>query len=248
MENHTQLATRTSRVFAFLIDHVIISFIIVIPFVFYMMNQDNSESGIVLTVFWIAMFFAFIFYSLKDVVKGVSIGKWIFGLGVRDEDNLKTIPPLTKLILRNLTIVIWPIEFVVLAARSNKQRLGDRLAKTAVVKVREVSAIKKIIAVLLTIILLAVIMFVSIAFMFKGTDSYQTAENYIEDSSQIIRETGGIEGFGFLPAGSIQITNGYGEAYFTIKVKGEEKDIYVDIYLTKKPRNEWDVQEIHYSD
>jgi hypothetical protein len=142
--------------------------------------------------------------------------------------------------------MIWMIEFLVLAFNKDKKRLGDQLAKTAVVKTREMSILKKIMVILSAIIIIFAIIFISIVFILKGSEAYITAENYIENNSAIIEETGGVEGFGFLPTGSMQISNGHGEAFFTVTVKGEENDIYVDIYLTKEPRNVWHVQDVHY--
>ncbi len=70
--------------------------------------------------------------------------------------------------------------------------------------------------------------------------------NYIESSEEIVDETGGIEGYGFLPSGSVQISNGEGEAVYSISIKGKNEDILVEVYLTKEPRQDWVVQEVYY--
>ena len=76
----------------------------------------------------------FFLYFLKDAIKGISIGKWIMGIMVRDAVNVDNIPSIGRLFLRNLLVIIWPIEFFILATNDEKKRLGDKIAKTTVVK------------------------------------------------------------------------------------------------------------------
>jgi uncharacterized RDD family membrane protein YckC len=240
-----KLASRKSRIFAFIIDHFVLTFITVFPLTFFMMNED-MEGGFLFALFGILMIIAFIIYSLKDSIKGTSIGKWVIGIGVRDEHNRGDVPSIPRLFLRNLLLVIWPIEFIVLVTNKDKQRLGDKLANTVVVKVREMGIWKKIVIVLLVIIISFVLLLSTIVLSMKNSEAYETAITYIESNENIVSETGGIEGYGFLPSGSVQISNGYGESVFTIEVKGKEKDIYVEVYLTKNPNQNWRVKEVYY--
>ena len=64
---------------------------------------------------------------LKDL-SGRSIGKRLLKLQVKVEE--KRNPKFFSLILRNITLVLWPIETVVLLTK--KKRLGDYLAGTNV--------------------------------------------------------------------------------------------------------------------
>ncbi|MGG3801563.1 RDD family protein [Metabacillus fastidiosus] len=242
----TNFASRKSRILAFLLDYLILTIIIVLPIIFFMMNERNMESVLSFSFFAVWLMIGFILYILKDSIKGASIGKWVIGIGIRDEENLERVPSILRLFLRNLLIIIWPIEFLILAANKDKQRLGDRLAHTVVVKVTEVSVWRKIFAIV-SLTLISILLFIStILFTIKNTDAYETAITYIEGSEEIIQEAGGIEGYGFIPSGSVQINNGYGESLFTINIKGKEKDVKVRIYLTKTPKSDWKVQEAHY--
>jgi uncharacterized RDD family membrane protein YckC len=247
MEKEIVIASRKSRIFAYIIDYAILNFIIVAPLIMILMKigeQENIELTFI--AFFVSLFLFLGLYSFKDAFRGQSIGKWFLGIGVRDEANLSEIPSVSKLFLRNLTHVLGFIEFLVLAVNKNKQRLGDKLAKTVVVKTKEMSVWKKIVVILSAIILSVAIMFVSIVVMFKSSEAYKVSEDYLLQDEVINRKAGGIEGFGLFPSGSIQTSNGYGEALLTIKVKGKEKDLYVDVYLTKEPRDEWYVQEAEY--
>ena len=58
------------------------------------------------------------------------------GIMVRDENNQNEIPSIGRLFLRNLFIIIWPVEDIVLATSDQKKRPGDNVAKTVVVKIQ----------------------------------------------------------------------------------------------------------------
>jgi uncharacterized RDD family membrane protein YckC len=73
-----------------------------------------------------------IMYLFKDIFKGKSIGKRILRLAVRDSFNDQVVPTNFKLLLRNVTIIIWPIE-AILVLFTNK-RIGDFISKTQVIK------------------------------------------------------------------------------------------------------------------
>ena len=115
------------RILAFLIDHLIICFTFVLLGMVEMFVKTDFE------LFWKIYYIfllAFMFiYFFKDVINGQSIGKRIMKIKVVDLNCNK--PSLFNLIIRNITILIWPVEaiFVLL----DKERLGDRLAKTKVV-------------------------------------------------------------------------------------------------------------------
>lgn len=67
---------------------------------------------------------------LKDIFKGASIGKRIFKLYVGNATQ--PIQPVKKykLILRNITVLIWPIEAFLLL--KNGKRIGDYITNTTV--------------------------------------------------------------------------------------------------------------------
>lgn len=116
------------RILAFLIDHIIICFSFVLLGMVEMFVQTDFE------LFWkiyyiILLAFMFI-YFFKDVISGQSIGKRILKIKVVDLDG--NTPKLFNLIIRNITILIWPIEAILVLL--DKPRLGDILAKTKVVE------------------------------------------------------------------------------------------------------------------
>ena len=78
-------------------------------------------------LFW-KMYYIFLLvfmfiYFFKDVINGQSIGKRIMKIKVVDLNGNKA--SLFNLIIRNITIFIWPVEALLVLL--NKERLGDRL-------------------------------------------------------------------------------------------------------------------------
>lgn len=82
--------------------------------------------------------------------------------------------------------------------------------------------------------------------MIKNNDAYRAAIAEIEQTQAIVDKTGGITGFGALPSGNIETSNGEGKATFTISVKGEVKDMSVKIHLSKRQGTDWTVHKLKY--
>lgn len=244
------LSSRKRRIAAFFIDHFVMTFlIVVIAFLSLGSNfmDENGTDKMFKTMLYV-MLAGFLLYFAKDSIKGISVGKWMMGIMIRDENNPNEIPSIGRLFLRNLFILIWPVEFIILATNDDKKRLGDKVAKTAVVK--NPNAPKKfprIIALVLIGILLFVFMFQFVGTAMKNSDAYKISIMEIEKQPEIIAETGGIKGYGTMPSGSINISNDHGQAQLQIKVLGNKKDITIFTYLEKEPKGEWQVIEMQKS-
>ena len=251
-EQNTELlflkSSRKRRIVAFIIDHFVMTFLMVAT-VFIALGpkfvDENNPNKLMITLLFVIPP-AFILYFAKDSYRGISLGKWIMGIMVRDENNQNTIPSFGRLFLRNLPIVIWPIEFIILATNDQKKRLGDKIAKTVVLKnPRKPTKLPRI----LTLFGLGMVFFGFIFFtsskVIKNSEAYNVSVKEIEQNKEIINETGGIIGYGMLPSGNVSVVNGYGEAQFEIKVLGNKKDLNVTVYLVKEREGQWKLVEIH---
>lgn len=129
--------TAGPRIGAMLIDHFVMSFVImflVLPFAmdgFAVGFTDEStttpfSSGLA----FYAMIFGMSLYFNKDMIQGKSIAKRASKLEVVDIKTGKVASSL-KCLVRNLTIVIWPIEVIVVLI-SPSRRIGDFIAGTSV--------------------------------------------------------------------------------------------------------------------
>lgn len=240
-------SSRKRRIAAFLIDHFIVSFL-AISIIFLIIGPDfidKNDFGLMKSSMIIVGIPFFIVYFCKDLMNGISLGRWIIGIMVRDENKSNEIPSKTRLIIRNLFLLIWPIELLVLAINDDKKRLGDKVVKTTVLY--NPNKAKKS----YRIVSLLVIGFVFFGFtiLFSGTalkssEAYKTAVQNIENNLEIRNEIGGIEGYGLFPTGNINVTNGIGKAGLQIKVIGKTKDLDITVFLAKEPKGEWTVIEL----
>lgn len=240
-------SSRKRRIVAFFIDHFILTFLMVSVFFIALgpdfMNEKNPSK--VMTTMLFSMIPGLILYFVKDSFKGSSVGKWIMGIMVRDENNQNETPSFGRLFSRNLFIVIWPIEFIVLAANDQKKRLGDRVAKTVVVKnPNKPTLLLRISALIGVGVMFFVFIYFIVGSTIKNSDAYKVAISEIEKNEQIITETGGIKGYGMMPTGNINISNGQGQAQLKIRVLGNTKDLNVSVYLEKESNGQWELFEI----
>lgn len=75
--------------------------------------------------------FGFALYLCKDCINGQSLAKRLLTLQVVDNETGLPASPI-KCFIRNITLVLWPIEAVV-ALSNTSRRLGDRIAGTKLV-------------------------------------------------------------------------------------------------------------------
>lgn len=139
MSQRSNIPSVAQRLISMFVDHVIMTFtialgccIISLPILLLSATKINSEIDILGGGFLaITAFFLFSLYFNKDILNGQSPAKKILRLQVVDRATNEAANPL-RCLLRNLTILIWPIEVIVILF-SPSQRLGDKIANTKVV-------------------------------------------------------------------------------------------------------------------
>ncbi len=247
LEQELNLASRKRRIAAFVIDHFVMTFLMV-SIIFLALGpnfMDENNLDKMATTMLAVMLPGFIFYFSKDSIRGISVGKWIMGIMVRDANAPTKVPSFSRLFVRNLYMIIWPVEFIVLASSDEKKRLGDKTAKTTVVKnPNKPTKLPRILALVGVGITFFIFILLFIGTAMKNSDAYKVAVNEIESNQEILAKTGGINGYGMIPTGSMNISNGHGKAQLEIKVLGNDKDINVSVYLTKEPNGEWKLIEM----
>jgi uncharacterized RDD family membrane protein YckC len=251
MEKIEQFLARSSRkrrIAAIIIDHFVMSFLMV-SVVFLILGpkfMDENKIDKMTNIILFVLVPGFFIYFAKDSIKGISIGRWIMGIMVRDENDYKIVPTFWKMFLRNTFIAIWPVEFIVLASSNEKKRLGDMVTKTEVIKnPNKPKRLSRILVLIGLGIIFFAFFYLFIGNAIKNSDTYQVAIQNIELNQGIIDETGGITGYGMFPTGNIQITNGQGKAQLQIKVLGKINNIEVDVYLEKEPNGQWKLIELN---
>jgi len=126
--------TLINRAISMLIDHAIMSAIaIILSFIMTLLFSKYSTKNFDLGFYTIL--FGISIYLNKDIFRGRSIGKRIFRTEVVDIKSNSVASPI-KCLIRNLTIVIWPIEIIALIYNPTR-RIGDLLANTRIEIVNE---------------------------------------------------------------------------------------------------------------
>ena len=243
-------ARRAKRLGAFMIDHFfILSSTVTLFFLILGPNIMDTEDEI-LTPFTVMLTLPLLLFGLyfgKDSYKGISLGKWILGIMVRKADDHSQVPSSINLFLRNLLLVIWPVELIVLALSTDKKRLGDKSFGTEVVENPVQPSSRARVA---AIVAPFVLIFVSVAFIvfgaLKNSSAYKAAIAEIEQNEEILGVTGRIVGYGWLTSANVSVTNGEGEAYYRIAVKGENQDVVVFIDLYKDFGEDWEVERLEW--
>ncbi len=233
------------RVCALIIDHSIICFVAMIPF-YLNFNRLMDDPSTMLNLVFSIMAIGILAYLLKDVIRGRSIGKVLFGLYVRDYEDIEDIPPVSHLILRNILTFIWPVEFIAMLVNKENRKLGDKLGETKVIEYREKVFLRVLIVAILAFVLFVSLLFIGITQIIRNDNSYKTAIKYIESQEDIKNDIGRIIGYGYFPGGSINTSNGHGIAELYIEVKGEKKDLTVFVQLEKNKGSEWEIKDLKY--
>ena len=89
LEQPLSLSSRKRRIAAFLIDHFVMTFLLVsLTFMVLGPNLENFDiTSVTITPYVIFMFPWFLLYFVKDSVKGISLGKWIIGITNHNSHN-----------------------------------------------------------------------------------------------------------------------------------------------------------------
>lgn len=111
---------------AFILDYIFfISLFGIILYISSFFTPVLAE-GRVNFAFIVIVLLSFFLYMLKDLIKGISIGKWCVGLMIRDAAYPDIIPSLWILIKRNfIALTAYPFEFGKIIFDENNQRFAD---------------------------------------------------------------------------------------------------------------------------
>lgn len=144
---------KKKRVLSFLIDYIII--LIIIDFIMSLWHLN------VLDYFYHQQFFVIILYLLKDLLfYNASIGKKICGIEILKEDN--SIPSTLTLIIRNILLILWPLDFLIVLATDKK--ICDMIFKTKVVNIKKNKLIiskKNSLIILIVILIMTMLLYYS---------------------------------------------------------------------------------------
>ena len=124
-----------------------------------MFESFQDTMGTMMQYQMIAMVITYLYFLCKDIFGGRSIGKRSQGLQLVMKKDGGPVS-YARMILRNVTIIIWPVELILLLVNP-KQRLGDMMCGTTVAYAteenkQETDSGKIAISALITLVALAI--------------------------------------------------------------------------------------------
>jgi uncharacterized RDD family membrane protein YckC len=243
------IASRRRRFFAWLIDISLLQMLL-IPVIIYLFAIAESNEPVIsvsLGIGSIAVLLTLLFL-MRDSVKGISPGKYLLGLAVRNNGNYSVTPSLTKLFVRNIPLLLAPLEGLVMIFNPRKRRLGDLLTGTAVVRVAPTKTLYVWVAAVFLIGGLGIMPLFAAIFSIKNSAAYQTATQFLAYNEKVKGQIGEVRDFGALPGGAIRFENGYGHAVLNITVYGLKGSVNAQVLLMKQPGKMWEVRDLRLKD
>ena len=137
----TALAPHHQRLFALIIDYLLIVTLLKLTELLTLGAEWDlrpvSRAWFGVSPLWAAGLVVVIL--AKDAVDGTSLGKWFTGIAVRRAEEPESVPALASLLLRNVPLLLLPVEGVLVFTDRHCRRLGDRWAGTVVVALAQPS-------------------------------------------------------------------------------------------------------------
>ncbi len=241
----TILASRKRRIFALLIDHVVITFICTYAaFIVFGLNIESLLFEEAVGPFVSIGFLSLVLFIIKDSVNGLSLGKYILGIRVRDVKNgLESVSPF-KTMLRNVFLIAWPIEFIAMIISSSKKRMGDYVSGTIVLRDRSIKLYKRLPVFILLLFALSHSFQISNYSIIENSSAFKIAVKHLKESGNLEVLVGPIQSIEVNQLGSVSIHNGEGSATLYLLVVGETRNQPVTLTLHKSENKIWEVTSI----
>lgn len=244
----TSLAPHHLRLFALIVDYLLI---ITLLKLFDQLAlgehwdlQPVMEDAPPLSPWWVAGLALLVI--CKDVFHGRSVGKWLVGIAVTAPPELTRAPGLKQSILRNLTLLILPVDALFLFLDTHGRRLGDRLAGTVVVIPAIVPNLMRRLTVM-AILFLAVMLasFLATPWNMRRSAAYQIAYREAAQHPRVIQAVGEPAHPDSSPNFKLVLDARGGEAELIFEVEGPKglREVQVMLRLEQAPRR-WALESL----
>lgn len=253
------IASRKRRIIAVLIDFWLIGYLtslsIYIQFFVIKTPWDTDLiEGVISLHLAMGLTGLFIFLC-KDAINGLSIGKLL--MGIRTVKTSGKPVDFFSALLRNLSLLIWPVEAIAIILNSKKRRLGDHLAGTKVKRDLKISGSYRGLA---AIVLMGFYWFTPnlpnidftsqdfndiSQYIIKHSQAYEVAEQSLYEQPAIEKLIGSISEIKIGNTSSIETHNDSGHAHLILVAIGEHAELPVEVRL-KRSEGEWQLTEMHF--
>lgn len=253
------IASRKRRIVAQLIDFTLFGYLasLFMYLIFFVLKAPWDTPLLHNSLSLISAFgiLGFLIFAAKDSYKGLGIGKLIMGIRVCDAEG-KSANVLSSFI-RNLPLLAWPVEAIVMIISSSKKRIGDQLVDTQVCRDKQIKPMSRWLAVLLILGSywlspnLPDLEFSEQGIMkfsqmvVKQSHAFELAEQRIRSESAIVTLIGPVQTIDVRITSNIVIHNDEGKAELSLDVVGERGQLPVVINLERK-NSQWQVVQMHF--
>lgn len=126
--------TRLLRLAAFVVDALVFALALILPATVgsYSAARFGGNTKAVSLVWWVALAVLLVLMLLRDGYRGRSPGKRLLGLKIVTPRG--TGSSYGRSVLRNMTLLLLPVELLLVFTGRGGARLGDRIAKTSIVE------------------------------------------------------------------------------------------------------------------
>ena len=130
-------------------------------------------------------------FLVKDALFGRSPGKWFTGIAIRRADDPRTAPARSDLLLRNVTLLLLPVEAVLVFTDPHYRRLGDRWAGTVVIVPPRVTHLgRRVLAFSILVLGVLLTAFLVAPWNMRRTAAYQEAERIVRTHPDVAARIG----------------------------------------------------------
>ena len=242
-----KLASIERRLFAFLLDVIFAVLTVNSVLQFTRPSKwDLRDSVYDIKNLFLYYSFLIIILLLKDIICGVSPGKFLFGIGIKQISKIECPPAVSVRVLRNLSLFILPIEAVICLRSQLYQKLSDQYLGTLVLQLEPLAS-------LLKRFMLTNFMFFGFFFLawmtqdipMKRTDAYNVVNNHLALKHDLILQK----------IGTLQKIQGEemsldlsqkGQGIFEADLLGSSgrAKVQIELVLVSTPERHWQIKQM----
>lgn len=235
------LAPHHLRLFALIIDYLfVITLLKLLDQLLLGENWDlariNPDEPLV-NSWWVAGFAVLILG--KDIIAGRGVGKWLTGIAVVATPDLTGAPGISRSILRNLTLLILPLDAIFVFIDPHGRRLGDKLAGTVVVvPAQGPNLMRRLIAMAIFFLGFMLASFIVTPWNMRRSAAYQVATRAVAEHPDVMRAVGEPVELDTTPQFKLELIEQGGAAELIFDVEGPrgKGEARVILKLLESPR------------
>jgi len=158
---------------------------------------------------------------VKDAALGLSPGKWLTGIGARSAADPARVPSRWALALRNATLVLLPVEAVLIFLDRYTRRLGDRIAGTIVIALPHPAGMGRRLLVLAALLFASLLIgFLVAPWNMRRSAAYQEAARLVARDPAVISLAGAGATLGDSPSFDLELLPDGGRATVSFDATG----------------------------